>query len=57
MLLSAGGALDIHYNFDDKPIFDFEVSARDYELELERFPRADTILPAWWRERIAQGDE
>jgi hypothetical protein len=57
MLLSAAGALDIHYNFDDKPNFDFEVSARDYELELECFPRSEEAVPAWWRESIARGDE
>jgi hypothetical protein len=57
MTLAASGGLDISYNFDEKPSFGFEVSARDYELELERFPRAEASVPLWWRERIARGDE
>lgn len=57
MLLSSSGGLNIHYNYDEKPDFDFEVSAHDYSLELERFPRAEDSIPAWWRERIARGDE
>lgn len=57
MVLSPAGALDIRYNYDDKPDFDFEVSAHDYALELERFPRPEASVPVWWRERIARGDE
>ncbi|TKV28347.1 hypothetical protein FDK12_06655 [Arthrobacter sp. NamB2] len=55
MTLSASGTLDIDDNYDEKPDFGFEVSAHDYSLELQRFPRADEAVPAWWQERIAQG--
>lgn len=56
MNLAPSGGLDISYNFDEKPSFGFEISARDYELELERFPRAEEAVPVWWRERIARRD-
>lgn len=56
MTLSSSGGLTIDYNFDVKPDFDFDPSFRDYQLELERFPRAGGSVPEWWRERIAQGD-
>lgn len=57
MKLSSDGALTVDYHFDDKPQLDVDVSADDYELELERFPRNEEAVPLWWRERIARGDE
>lgn len=56
MKLSSGGELTVDYNFDDKPQFDIDISTDDYELELQLFPRAESSVPAWWRERIARGD-
>jgi hypothetical protein len=57
MTLSSNGVLTVDYTFDDNPQLDVDVSADDYELELKRFPRADDLVPAWWRERIARGDK
>lgn len=57
MTISAAKGLDVDYNYDNRPDFGFDVSAHDYQLELERFPRAQGSVPGWWRERIAQGDE
>lgn len=56
MTLSSSGHMDIDYNYDKRPDFGFDVSAHDYTLELQRFPRADDLVPAWWRECIAEGD-
>lgn len=38
MVLTPSGGLTVDYNFDKKPEFGFEVSAHDYQLELEFFP-------------------
>ncbi len=56
MTLTFSGQMDVLYNYDEKPDFGFDVSAHDYALDLKRFPRAHESVPAWWRERIAQGD-
>ncbi|PPB49526.1 hypothetical protein C4K88_07495 [Arthrobacter pityocampae] len=56
MTMSSSGGLSVEYNYDEKPDFGFEVSAHDYALELELFPRAEEAVPVWWRERIARGD-
>jgi hypothetical protein len=56
MTIATTSGLSVDYNYADKPDFGFDVSAHDYRLELERFPRAEASVPSWWRERIARGD-
>ncbi|PPB49531.1 hypothetical protein C4K88_07520 [Arthrobacter pityocampae] len=57
MTLTTSGALTVDYTFDDEPDFDSDPSPRDYELELELFPRAAASIPEWWRQRIVRSDD
>jgi hypothetical protein len=57
MVLTPEGGLTIDYNYDQEANFGLGVTVNDYSLELKLFPRDETDLPAWWRERIAQGDQ
>ncbi len=59
MTLFASGALTVDYTFDENPGFDanFDLSSSDYQLELERFPRAAASMPEWWREQILRNND
>jgi hypothetical protein len=56
LMITAVDGLKVDYNYDEKPDFVLEVSAHDYTLELERFPRPEGSVPGWWRELITPGD-
>jgi hypothetical protein len=57
LVLSPGGGLTIHYNYDQEVNFGLGVTTNDFVLELKLFPRDDASIPSWWRERIARGDK
>lgn len=54
--LTPDGGLTLDYNYDQEADFGPGVTVNDFIIELKLFPRAESSVPAWWRERIARGD-
>ena len=57
MVLTSTGGLTVDYNYDREVPLGLGVTASDFSLELQRSARSDDAVPAWWRERILQGDD
>ncbi|MCL2419157.1 MAG: antitoxin YezG family protein [Conexibacteraceae bacterium] len=50
------GSLDAHFNYDDEPGWDYPVDPVVYLRDLERFPRDDSAIPDWLRQRLQEAD-
>ena len=48
------GKVDIEYNYDTEPDLTREPSPLAYAQELERYPRAEGVLPDWIRAKLDQ---
>ncbi|WP_304455413.1 hypothetical protein [Nocardiopsis sp. YSL2] len=48
------GKINIEYNYDTEPELTREPSPLAYAQELERYPRADEVLPDWLRGKLDQ---
>jgi hypothetical protein len=57
MVLTPEGGSTLEYNYDQEINFGLGATGNDFSLELTLFPRADISVPAWWRDRIVQGDQ
>lgn len=54
IVISAEGAVDANFNYDDEPAWTRPVEAIWYAQDLDKYPRDEPARPAWLRQRLSE---
>jgi hypothetical protein len=54
MAITKEGKFDTEFDYDTKPIFDYESSDEEYARDFQHFPRNEESTPDWLKEIVQQ---